>query len=111
MGNYLVCGKRENNSKTVSNIMADFITDEVGPSNDTSGNGWALRTEDFANLIIAISDVIDDTKYIDSNSLDENPQDEPTWNINALKEIMDDFAFTLADMIVREERYTYVRWE
>lgn len=102
MGSYLVCGERENNSKTVSNFMEDFILGVIGPQNDTSGNGWALRTEDFAKLIIAMSYKIGSLTY----SSDVEKED-----LSMSKRIFNIFSLALADMIIKEERYTYVRWE
>ena len=113
MGSYLVCGERENNSKTVSNVMSAFINLCIGKPNDKSGTGWALEKEDFSNLILSTLFYMQN-KECTAFSLfgyEKTAEHDAICNKYALEEILQDFAYELSYLVLSDEKYVSVRWE
>lgn len=116
MGSYLILDHRENNTKSISGLMADIIRDIVGPAPECLQGSWALTRESLSKCTIAATSLLDDESkfklyiekhkthyWVTSGNFKEN-KEKLQWVVNC-------FAVTLADMTLKDKGLVLAWWE
>lgn len=114
MGSYLVFDRKENNTKSISYLMATIIQDVLSNVSEKE-YGWWLKKKHVASLISFTVDLVDQDEllqsYIDSHEDVYGLKDEFEEIKNRIWWIYKCFVETLVSMILNKEKYIMVKWQ
>lgn len=114
MGSYLMFDRRENNTKSISYLMAAIIRDVLSNVSEKE-YGWRLKKKHVACLISFTIELTDQDEllqsYIDSHENVYGLKDEFIEVKNRMWWIHKCFVETLVSMILNKEKYIMAKWE